>query len=101
MLVVPPHYLDRNIASSIALYTYLARSVDICKSDLSMEFFVSSLCKLVPRVCSHICRAGAIVELNADAGSICISRDGQVAGFKGCMLQGVHNAVPRVLSAEP
>ena len=45
-------YLNHNIASSLALYTYLARSIDRCKGETAMEFFMSSLNKLVPRVCS-------------------------------------------------
>ena len=47
-------YLNHNIASSLALYTYLARSIDRCKGEAAMEFFMSSLNKLVPRVCSYI-----------------------------------------------
>ena len=68
-------YLNHNIASSLALYTYLARSIDRCKGETAMEFFMSSLNKLVPRVCSYI---EVVVQGTVQLGtsSIVINREG-------------------------
>ena len=99
MVVVGPEYLNHNIASSLALYTYLARCVDKCKAE-SMEFFMSSLDKVVLRVLSSIEDRGSTVDLGT--GSIVIHRDGQAAGFKECLSSvGVHVAVQELLKKEP
>ena len=99
MLVASPEYLHQNIGSSLAVYTYLARSVERCKADISMEFFMSSLGKLVPRVCPYIGTEGATVDLGN--GSIAISRDGQVAGFNECLSHGIHMTGQSLLRNEP
>ncbi len=98
-MVVGPEYLNHNIASSLALYTYLARSVDRCKAA-SMEFFMSSLEKVVLRVLSSIEDRGSTVDLGT--GSIVIYRDGQAAGFKACLSSvGVHVTVQGLLKKDP
>ena len=101
ILVVSELYLDSNVASTIAVYTYLATSIDKCIVD-TMPFYVSTLCKLVPHVCFHTAgNAGAIVELNPGGGRIHISRDQQVTGFKGCMDQGADVGIYQRLKAVP
>ncbi len=43
-------WLNANICNSLALYTFIAISTDRCK-PANVEVFVSSLVKLLPRVC--------------------------------------------------
>ena len=98
-MVVGPEYLNRNVASSLALYTYLARSVDRCMAA-TMEFFMSSLDKVVLRVLSSIEDQGSRVDLGT--GSIVIYRDGQATGFKECLSAvGVHLATQELLKKDP
>ena len=101
MLVSSTQHLNKNIATSHALYTYLAISVDKCKTTKGSQFFMSSLCKLAVCVCPHIERVGVFAELNTGAGIIHIRRDGQVSGFAACMKQGMQPCVYRPLYAEP
>ena len=103
MLVLRPPaiYLNKNIATSLAVYTYLAISVDECKTLKGSKFFVSSLCKLALCVCPHIESGGVFVELNTDAGIIHITSDGQVSGFQACMKQGMQPCVYGPLHTEP
>ena len=100
-MVVGPEYLNRNIASSLALYTYLAMSVDICKSAASMEFFMSALDKVVLRVLSSIEAQGGITVDLGTGSSIVIYRDGQAAGFKACLTVGVHLSVTGAFKNDP
>ena len=51
---VPPEYLNRNIASSLAVYTYLATSVDRSRAQKDSEFCLSSLVELVMYMCRSI-----------------------------------------------
>jgi len=99
-MVVPPHHLNHNIASSLALYTYLARSTQMrCKGEM-MDFCVSSLIRVVLGVLSHReFVAGDVVDLGT--GSITVHGDGQVSGFKACLSNGVHLSVQRLLKDEP
>ena len=90
-----PEYLNHNIASSIALYSYYARSIDRCRGPNAMEFFMLSLTNVSACICSYIeSAAEGTVELGT--GAIVIDRQGQVAGFKACMSQGIHLTVQRL-----
>ena len=59
---------------------------------------MSSLNKLVPRVCSYI---EVVVEGTVElvTSSIVINREGRVAGFKACLSQGIHLSLQPLLSS--
>ena len=98
-MVVGPEYLNRNIASSLALYTYLAMSTDRCKAA-SMEFFLSTLNKVVLRVLSSMENV-ADGTVNLGTGSIVICGDGQSCGFKSCLSTGIHLTVQSLFKKDP
>ena len=89
---VPREFLNRNIATSLAMYTFLAVSVDKSKSQQDSEFFISSLVELARQVCQSLESAAAgTIEFGTE--SIVIDRHGDVTGFNQCLSQrGVHKA---------
>ena len=94
----PLHCLNKNIATSLALYTFIAISVDQCLNDKESEFLTSYLTKLVPFVCSYI-------NSDADGGfsinnvNINIDKHGQVTGFKQST-KSLHSHVQNAVAQE-
>ena len=97
--LVPLPYLNRNIASSLAVYTYVAVSTDKSKLDRDSEVFLSSLVNLVTRVCSTI-ETVAEGRIQVGMESIAIDRLGQVVGFSQSVFKG-HLTVQRMIKKDP
>ena len=94
----PPECLNKNIATSLAVYTFLAVSVDKCKSPEESNFLMSYLANLVPLASSYIsCVAERSVEINNV--HIHIDKHGQASGFKACTLS-VHSAIQKVVAQD-
>ena len=108
-MVLGPEYLNHNMATSNALYTYLATSVDRCRPE-SVKLYLSSLVAVTSHVVAYAAMEvqrsannSVIVDsIDLGTGSIIIDRDGQVAGFRAC-LSGGHTpmAVHRRLRRDP
>jgi hypothetical protein len=97
---VPPQYLNRNIASSLAVYTFLAMSVDRSRSQIDSDFFLSSLVELVGGVCQSI---ETVAEGTIEVGTerVVIDQHGQVIGFKQCLSQrDVHVTIHGLLQRQ-
>ena len=98
---VPPEYLNRNIASSLAVYTYLATSVDRSKAQNDWEFCLSSLVKPVMCMCRSI---ETVTDGTVEVGTerIVIDRLGQVVGLNQCLSQGggLHLSITELLKRE-
>ena len=93
--------LNRNIASSRAVYTFMARSIDKSLKEEDAQFFLNSLLKLLPHICRII---DTVLEGTVDVGraSIVIDRLGQVRGFQECMCQaGIHKLIRGLVKKEP
>ena len=97
--LVPPSCLNANIASSLAMYTFLAISIDKSDKDDSVEFYVSSFVNLLPVVCGTINTAteGTFQVYNS---ALVVDRFGVVSGFCDCLAQ-VHTSVKALLVRDP
>ena len=93
-------HLNRNVASSQAIYTYIARSAQLCRNDWTMDYFLNKLCQVVRHTEQSLGLAGATVDLQS--GSIVIQRDGQVTGFEHCILSGcIHSTIKKIFETDP
>ena len=98
--MVSPIFLNRNIVSSLVMYTYIAVCVDKSRLDADANVFLSSLVNLVSRVCSAIDSVPAST-LHVGMGFIVIDRLGQVVGFVDCLLQGLHCTIQQMVITDP
>ena len=95
----PPHCLNKNIATSHALYTFIAVSVDDSKYDKESKFLMSHLTNLVPVVCSYINSvADGIISINNYC-RIDIDKHGQVFGFKQS-IASLHVSIKTMIAQE-
>lgn len=97
---VSSEFLNTDICNSRALYTFATVSIDRCKHTVEAQFFISSLCKLLSRVCgsSTAIDAGGVVQVGA--ATLEIDRAGQVIGFNN-ILDQLHQTSRQVLEREP
>ena len=105
--MVPTDYLDRDIATTVALYTYIAISVDVSPRGAnasthtgSKSFFLSSLIKAVEHAVRFVRRAD---DRTIQCGPMTIAVDsaGTAVGFRQCMTHAsLHIAVQRLLEKE-
>ena len=91
-------YLQHDVATSRAFYTYLATSIDKCLKS-NVEFFLSALAKVAQRVASQIDIGSSQVDLSS--GIITIDSEGQVSGFRQCLSNVPSVPVARNLLQEP
>ena len=96
----PPQYLNRNICISLAVYTYLAISVDRSSSNVDAEFFVSSLVGFAAKMWASI---ETVAEGTIEVGTrhIVVDRHGNVSGFSECLSQpSVHLAIQELFKRD-
>ena len=72
--------LNANVATSLALYTYIARSIDLCQ-DRFLTFWLLTLNRIILSATPHIDAALSKIELGDDDQYITIGPDGQVSGI--------------------
>ena len=90
--------LNYDVATSLALYTYLAISIGMCVKS-SVAFFMSALANVAQCVASHIDGASSQVDLGTRL--ITIDSDGQVSGFRDCLSHVRPMPVAQSLLREP
>ena len=78
----PPNCLDHNIASSHALYTFLAVSVSKCYLKTTGLVYLSWIVKLLAQLLPHIEVGGTTLQLGEK--TIEVGRDGQVTHLGAC-----------------
>ena len=74
--------LNHNIATSSAVYTYVAMRITHAKDTKESEFFFKALSKLATAVCSHIGECQSRMTLGNDTCNLTVDKLGQVAGLQ-------------------
>ena len=97
--MVQPGQLNTNVANSLALYTYVARSIDLCKVQF-LEFWLFTLSQIIKNVMPHVDAALSRIKLGDDDQHITLGSDGQVRGINDLMANAVSVENQNVIKAD-